>query len=91
MSDAEKKSKHLIRPYGDRKDDGVVQVSFVLPVPVSEKAKEAAAQVARKMGLGSVLVSAMERNEQVLRVVLEWDLNVEHPEAVDVIDDVAWS
>lgn len=38
-----------------------------------------------------VLVSAMERNEQVLRVVLEWDLNVEHPEAVDVIDDVAWS
>jgi len=41
--------KHLIRPYGDRKDDGVVQISFVLPVPVSEKAKEAAAQVAKKL------------------------------------------
>ena len=59
-TDLKKQAKNLIRPYGDRKDDGVVQVSFVLPVPVSEKAKEAAAQVARKMGLGSVLVSAME-------------------------------
>jgi HK97 family phage major capsid protein len=37
-----------------------------------------------------VLVSAMERNEQVLRVVLEWDLNVEHTQAVDVLDAVAW-
>src|SRR5947199_3806230 len=53
--------KHLIRPYGDRKDDGVVQVSFVLPVPASEKAKEAAAQVAKKLGLSHVLVSSMEK------------------------------
>ena len=60
MSQTEGKAKHLIRPYGDRKDDGVVQISFVLPVPVSEKAKEAAAQVAKKMGLGGVLVSCME-------------------------------
>jgi beta-lysine 5,6-aminomutase beta subunit len=52
--------KQLIRPYGDRKDDGVVQVSFVLPVPVSEKAKEAAALVAKKMGLLHVLVACME-------------------------------
>ena len=55
------KEKHLIRPYGDRKDDGVVQLSFVLPVPVSEKAKEAAAQVAKKLGLSHVLVSSMEK------------------------------
>jgi beta-lysine 5,6-aminomutase beta subunit len=54
------KEKLMIRPYGDRKDDGVVQISFVLPVPVSEKAKEAAVQVAKKMGLGGVLVSCME-------------------------------
>jgi beta-lysine 5,6-aminomutase beta subunit len=53
--------KQLIRPYGDRKDDGVLQVSFVLPVPVSEKAKEAAAQFAKKLGLAHVLVSAMEK------------------------------
>ena len=52
--------KQMIRPYGDRKDDGVVQLSFVLPVPASEKAKEAAALVAKKLGLSHVLVSAME-------------------------------
>ena len=39
MSSSEKLQ---IRPYGDRKDDGVIQLSFVLPVPVSEKAKEGA-------------------------------------------------
>ncbi len=55
------KEKHLIRPYGDRKDDGVIQLSFVLPVPCSEKAKEAAATVAKKLGLSHVLVSAMEK------------------------------
>lgn len=53
--------KNLIRPYGDRKDDGVIQLSFVLPVPASEKAKEAAAMVAKKLGLSHVLVSAMEK------------------------------
>ena len=52
--------KHLIRPYGDRKDDGVIQLSFVLPVPAGEKAKEAAAQVAKKLGLSHVLVATCE-------------------------------
>jgi beta-lysine 5,6-aminomutase beta subunit len=55
------KEKHLIRPYGDRMDDGVIQLSFVLPVPCSEQAKEAAATVAKKLGLSHVLVSAMEQ------------------------------
>lgn len=53
--------KLLIRPYGDRKDDGVIQLSFVLPVAASEKAKEAAATVAKKLGLSHVLVSSMEK------------------------------
>jgi beta-lysine 5,6-aminomutase beta subunit len=53
--------KDLIRPYGDRKDDGVVQISFVLPVPISPKAREAAARVAQNLGLSHVLVSAMEK------------------------------
>ena len=55
------KEKDLIRPYGDRKDDGVIQLSFVLPVSCSEKAKEAAATVAKKLGLTHVLVAAMEK------------------------------
>jgi beta-lysine 5,6-aminomutase beta subunit len=50
----------LVRPYGDRRDDGVVQLSFVLPVPPGDKAREAAAQLARKMGLTQVHVAAME-------------------------------
>ena len=37
-----KPTKQIIRPYGDRRDDGVVQLSFTLPVALSEKAKEAA-------------------------------------------------
>ena len=47
--------KHLIRPYGDRKDDGVIQLSFVLPVPASEQAKEAAATVAKKLSIRKLL------------------------------------
>jgi beta-lysine 5,6-aminomutase beta subunit len=51
----------IVRPYGDRQDDGVVQLSFVLPVPVGERARQAAAELARRMGLEDVLVAAMER------------------------------
>ncbi len=50
----------LVRPYGDRLDDGVVQLSFVLPVEAGERAREAAAEVARKLGLTQVLVASME-------------------------------
>ncbi len=49
-----------VRPYGDRRDDGVVQLSFVLPVPASEKAREAAAQLALKMGMRQAHVACME-------------------------------
>src|SRR5690348_4223778 len=55
------KTKQIIRPYGDRKDDGVVQLSFTLPVPLSEKAKEAALQFTKKMGFSDVKVAAAER------------------------------
>ncbi len=51
----------LVRPYGDRRDDGVVQLSFVLPVPAGERAREAAMELARQMGFVEVHVAAMER------------------------------
>jgi beta-lysine 5,6-aminomutase beta subunit len=51
----------LVRPYGDRHGDGVVQLSFVLPVPAGERARQAAAALCRDMGLEDVLVAAMER------------------------------
>ena len=60
MSPHEWEPGQLLRPYGDRRDDGVVQLSFVLPVPRGERAREAAAEVARKMGMVEVHVAAME-------------------------------
>lgn len=39
-----------IKPYGDTLDDGVVQLSFTLPVPNTPEAKEAAIILAKKMG-----------------------------------------
>jgi beta-lysine 5,6-aminomutase beta subunit len=53
--------QHLVRPYGDRRDDGVLQLSFVLPVPAGERAREAALRLARALGLEGVHVAAMER------------------------------
>jgi beta-lysine 5,6-aminomutase beta subunit len=45
-----------VRPYGDTTGDGMVQVSFTLPVPAGKRAEGAAAQLARKMGLDPALV-----------------------------------
>jgi beta-lysine 5,6-aminomutase beta subunit len=50
-----------VRPYGDRRDDGVVQLSFVLPMPAGDRAREAAKLLAGKLGLTQVHVAAMER------------------------------
>lgn len=40
-----------VRPYGDTLDDGSVQLSFSLPVPFGDEAREAARQLVVKMGL----------------------------------------
>jgi beta-lysine 5,6-aminomutase beta subunit len=41
----------LVRPYGDTTGDGMVQVSFTLPLPHDKRAEGAALQLAAKMGL----------------------------------------
>ncbi|MDP9823005.1 lysine 5,6-aminomutase subunit beta [Nocardioides massiliensis] len=46
----------LVRPYGDTTGDGMVQMSFTLPVPHSKVAEGAAAQLAQKMGMDPALV-----------------------------------
>ena len=48
--------KTMVRPYGDTTGDGMVQVSFTLPVPHGKRAEGAAAQLARKMGLEPAMV-----------------------------------
>lgn len=40
-----------VRPYGDTWNDGMVQLSFSLPVPFGDEAKEAARQYAAGLGL----------------------------------------
>jgi len=46
----------LVRPYGDTTGDGMVQLSFTLPVPHDARAEGAAAQLAAKLGMDPALV-----------------------------------
>jgi beta-lysine 5,6-aminomutase beta subunit len=46
----------ILRPYGDTTGDGMVQVSFTLPMANSKIAEGAAAQLANKMGIEPALV-----------------------------------
>ncbi|HEX8794526.1 MAG TPA: OAM dimerization domain-containing protein [Polyangiaceae bacterium] len=49
-----------LRAYGDREGDGMVQLSFVLELPPSAKAREAAKRFAEMHGLQDPLVATME-------------------------------
>ncbi|GAA2730739.1 B12-binding domain-containing protein [Pedococcus aerophilus] len=51
-----KKQPDIVRPYGDTTGDGMVQVSFTLPVPHDKRAEGAALQLAEKMGLKPALL-----------------------------------
>ena len=46
----------IIRPYGDTTGDGMVQLSFTLPIPHSKVADGAALQLAKKMGMDPAMV-----------------------------------
>jgi len=50
-----------IKPYGDTRDDGKVQLSFTLPLEWSEAADEAARQLVAKMGFSDVAVAEGRR------------------------------
>lgn len=50
-----------VRPYGDTRDDGKVQLSFTLPIEWSEAADEAARQLVAKMGFADVAVAEGRR------------------------------
>ncbi|MGH2806392.1 MAG: OAM dimerization domain-containing protein [Actinomycetota bacterium] len=49
-----------IRPYGDATGDGLVQLSFTLPMTASERARQAALELARKMGFARPQVVHMK-------------------------------
>ena len=46
----------VLRPYGDTTGDGMVQMSFTLPMPHSKVAEGAAQQLANKMGMEPAMV-----------------------------------
>jgi len=46
----------IIRPYGDTRDDGVIQFSFTLPVGYSVKAPDIGKQYLEKLGFHSVAI-----------------------------------
>jgi beta-lysine 5,6-aminomutase beta subunit len=46
----------VVRPYGDTTGDGMVQLSFTLPVPPGPRADGAAQQLASKMGIEPAMV-----------------------------------
>jgi len=52
---------HVLRAYGDREGDGMVQVSFTLRILPSDKAREAAKRFAEAHGLRDPVVTAMEQ------------------------------
>ncbi|MFD0745229.1 OAM dimerization domain-containing protein [Phytohabitans flavus] len=57
-------SGQIVRPYGDMTGDGMVQVSFTLPVPHDKRAEGAALQLAGKMGLDpAMLVHARQMGD----------------------------
>jgi beta-lysine 5,6-aminomutase beta subunit len=49
-------TSQVIRPYGDTTGDGMVQMSFTLPMPHSKVAEGAAQQLAGKMGMDPAMV-----------------------------------
>ncbi|WP_434740065.1 OAM dimerization domain-containing protein [Micromonospora sp. SH-82] len=54
----------VVRPYGDTTGDGMVQVSFTLPVPHDKRAEGAAVQLANRMGVDpAMLVHARQMGD----------------------------
>ncbi|MGE5278867.1 MAG: OAM dimerization domain-containing protein [Acidobacteriota bacterium] len=74
-----------VRPYGDKWNDGVVQVSFTLPLPRGGVAVEAARRYAGKMGIRDPYVTLAEA------VAPEFTFFVVYGKAVHEVDATAIS
>ncbi|ROT29574.1 OAM dimerization domain-containing protein [Micromonospora sp. HM5-17] len=66
----------VVRPYGDSTGDGMVQVSFTLPVPHDKRAEGAALQLAAKMGMDpAMLVHARQMGDRFTFFVIYGRVN----------------
>ena len=56
MTAASTSAKQVVRPYGDTTGDGMVQLSFTLPLPHDKRAEGAALQLAGSMGMDPAML-----------------------------------
>jgi len=79
-----------IRSYGDTANDGIVQLSFTLPLPLNARAREAARRYAMLMGISNPLVTHAESidKEFTFFVIYGACLHTIDPEHIQV-DDLA--
>lgn len=54
-------TKEFIKPYGDKFNDGIVQLSFTLPVECGAKARKAAADYVSRLNFKEISISHMEK------------------------------
>ncbi|MDP9223617.1 MAG: cobalamin-dependent protein [Actinomycetota bacterium] len=75
-----------VRPYGDATGDGQVQLSFTLPVGASERGRQAALELAKKMGLRRAQVVHMDGMgpDFTLFIVYGSTVHTVDPEQVEV-------
>ncbi len=81
-----------IRPYGDTANDGIVQLSFTLPLPLNARAREAARRYAMLMGISNPLVAHAESIDKAFTffVIYGACLHTIDPEQIQV-DELAHS
>jgi beta-lysine 5,6-aminomutase beta subunit len=81
-----------IRPYGDTANDGIVQLSFTLPLPLNAHAREAARRYAMLMGISNPLVAHAESIDKAFTffVIYGACLHTFDPEQI-LVDELAHS
>ncbi len=77
-----------IRPYGDTANDGVVQLSFTLPLPLDARAREVARGYAMLMGISNPLVAYAESIDKQFSffVIYGACMHTINPEQIQVKD-----
>jgi beta-lysine 5,6-aminomutase beta subunit len=81
-----------IRPYGDTANDGIVQLSFTLPMPLNARVCETARRYAMLMGISNPLVAHAESidKEFTFFVIYGACMHTIDPEQI-LVDDLAHS
>jgi len=76
---------HLLRAYGDREGDGMVQMSFTLQLAPSGQAREAAKRFAHAHGLREPLVTTMEECGPGYTYFVVYGHSVHHVDLSEVV------